>query len=80
MNGSLVVPLIWHLRVNLTDELDLRTPAPDEGETSVSQARAMLLPCVKALVKDFNSRWCDSFGKMMYEKGPRGHPQGFHPE
>ena len=55
---SLVVLLIWDLRTSLTAVLDeLREPAPDEDESDVSQARAMLLPCVQDLLKDFNSCW-----------------------
>ena len=46
--------LIWDLRTSLTDN-DLREATPDEDD--VSQARAMLLPSVQTLLKDFNSRW-----------------------
>jgi len=58
VTGSLVVLLIWDLRTSLTAVLDdLRKPAPDEEEADVSQAQAMLLPCVQAVLKDFNSCW-----------------------
>lgn len=56
--GSLVMPLIWDPRTSLTDVLDdLRDLALDEDEAGALKARAMLLPCVQALLIGFNSCW-----------------------
>ena len=52
------MPLVWDLRTSLMSVSDdLREPAPDEDEADVSQARAMLVPWVQAVLKNFNSCW-----------------------
>lgn len=42
-----------------------------------AQARAAVLPCTNALLKDANTRWGDGGGVAIYREGPRRQPQGF---
>ena len=81
MTGSRVLCLIWDLRTNLRDVLsDLRVPTHDKDEANVLQARAMLLPCVQTLLKDFDSRWGDESVVVRYKGDPSRQPQGSRPE
>ena len=44
-----------------------REPAADENDVDFSQARAMLLSYMQALLKEFNSRRGDGSGTLKYK-------------
>lgn len=68
MTGSLVVPMIWDLHINLTEVLNiLREPAPVEDEVDVRQTRAILLPLVQAVHKNLNLHRDD--GSVIMQRG-----------
>lgn len=77
VTGSLVVPFIHDLRDNLESAmLDLEI-APPSNDADVNKARAAVMPCVKALHKDFINRWGDGSDILTYKEGPRRQPRGF---
>lgn len=43
-------------------------------------ARAILLLCIQARLKDLNTCWGDTSGIITYKEDPRRQPQGFRPE
>lgn len=79
VTGSLVVPFIHDLRTNLEEAMfDLET-APASDDDDVTKARAAVMPCVRALHKDFINRWGDGSKILTYTEGPRRQPRGFKP-
>ena len=77
VTGSLVVPFIHDLRTNLEEAMfDLET-APASDDDDVTKARAAVMPCVRALHKDFINRWGDGSKILTYTEGPRRQPRGF---
>ncbi|CAN0279043.1 unnamed protein product [Ectocarpus sp. 4 AP-2014] len=79
VTGSLVVPFIHDRRANLeeaTYELEI---APPSADAVVNKAREAVMPCVRALQKDFINRWGDGSNILTYTEGPRRQPRGFKP-
>ena len=77
VTGTLVVPLICDLRTGL--ELERKTqqqPTPG-ASADVLAARVLLLPCVEALAKDFESRFGNGSDILTFREGLRRQPRGF---
>ena len=76
VTGTLVVPLICDLRTRLELERKaLQQPIPGES-ADVLAARVLLLPCVEALAKDFDSRFGNGPDILTFREGPRRQPRG----
>ena len=77
VTGTLVVPLICDLRTGLELERKaLQRPTPG-ASADVLAARVLLLPCVEALAKDFDSRFGNGSDILTFREGPRRQPRGF---
>ena len=73
----MVVPFIHDLRINLEEAvLDVEVVPPSD-DNDVNKARAAVMPCVRALNKDFTNRWRDGSNKLSYTEGSSRQPRGF---
>ena len=77
VTGTLVVPLICDLRTGLElERKTLQQPTPG-ASADVLAARVLLLPCVEALAKDFESRFGNGSDILTFREGLRRQPRGF---
>ena len=77
VTGTLVVPFICDLRTGLElERKTLQQPTPG-ASADVLAARVLLLPCVEALAKDFESRFGNRSDILTFREGQRRQPRGF---
>ena len=77
VTGTLVVPLICDLRIGLElERKTLQQPTPG-ASADVLAVRVLLLPCVEALAKDFESRFGNGSDILTFREGLRRQPRGF---
>ena len=77
MTGSLVVPFIHDLHINLQQAMfDLKSVPPSDDD-DFNNARAAVMPCVRALHKDLINRWGDGSNMLTNTEGNRRLPRSF---
>lgn len=79
VTGSLAVPFIYDLRMNLDAAIAELRKLPYSENADTNKAREAVMPCIMALRKDFVNRWGDGSDILTYTEGIRRQPRGFKP-